>query len=1378
MNRPTIQRAPRLIPPMPGGSYEIPPPPPPPSRPSLSLWAALIPVGMGLLSTLLMVLAFRSRGGIGYSLLYSAPMMLLSGALPLYQFHAQRAGYRRALQEREARYRAALERCSLELDAQREAQRAALAQPHPDPGECVERAVRRDSRLWERSGADADFLSLRLGIGSQPFAVSVKPPRADPVGEPDPLMEAAHRLASRFAEVEGVPVCLDLAQCGVAGLVGSGARELARALVMQLAVAHAPDEVKMAALLGSEDLPAWSWLRWLPHTWSEDGRERFLAFGEEAAARLALRLEAVLLRRLRREGGPAAPAAGERRLPLPCYVLLVDQSLLGSHRALGPILRAGTEAGLCALVLAPHREALPQGCRAIVESEGESGRLIPLAPGKPPCRFRPDRVSPEEAERLSRALAPLRPQGGGQSPPDAVPLLALLGVRRVEELDLGRRWGMAAAGGRRVHGSEPAPGLEPAPIGLRAGGEPVLLDLHERGDGPHGLVAGATGSGKSELLLSLLATLAACHHPHELSFVIVDYKGGGMAQHLAGLPHLIGTITNLQGNLASRALVALRGEIHRRQGLLSAAGVSHVDEYQAIRRERGLEPLPHLVLVVDEFAELKADRPEFMRELISAVRVGRSLGLHLILATQKPAGVVDEQIWGNARFRICLRVERPEDSQEVLKRPDAASLTHPGRAYLQVGSGERFELFQAGWGGAPYQPDEESRPVIAAVDLDGTRQPFKLAWRHTAAASGVASSPTPPSHLQALVRHLAAEAERLGIRPLPGPWLPPLPEALPLEQLRPPEGWDGRTWAPPSAWMEPVIGLVDAPAAQRQEPLRLPLGREGHLAVYGAPGTGKTTFLLTLVTSLGLSHSPADLHIYLLDCGGRALATAAGFPHVGGLVLADEPERATRLFRLLQGELEDRKDRFGRAGVTTLAAYRRATGEPVPAVLLVLDNYAGFLTAYPDLEEALALLAREGGGLGIHLVLTAAGPSAVRARVSSNLTLAVALQLADRTEYSMAVGRGGGEPAPLPGRGLVKGAPPLEFQTALPAAGEGEAERSAAIRALAAAMDAAWSGPRPRPVPALPERIDLTDLLELAVHGETRQAPARQTAAGQTAAGQTAARQAAVGPAIAGLPRRGAPAGLEVESLKPLWVDLADGPHFLIAGPYQSGKSTFLQSWLLALASLLPPEQLWLYLADFQGDSLLSLRALPHVRALVTESEELSQVVSELGEELRLRREQAAEARRQGAPRPPTASPPALVLAIDDYAGLRDGVPSIKEAVEQFVRRDRGLGFHLLLAGTTADLLAGWDGVAKAMREQQTGFLLGSSDHGELQLAGIRLPPGEAGRPLPPGVGYFVRRGRYRKFKGAVPGEQVPEWASRAETIRPEVEGGVMYEHD
>lgn len=460
--------------------------------------------------------------------------------------------------------------------------------------------------------------------------------------------------------------------------------------------------------------------------------------------------------------------------------------------------------------------------------------------------------------------------------PSVITFMQLFGVGKVEHLNVLTRW----------KENNPTKTLQ-TPVGIDIYGETFMLDLHEKFHGPHGLVAGMTGSGKSEFIITYILSLAVNYHPYEVAFILIDYKGGGMAKSFEHLPHTAGIITNLDGAAINRSLVSIQSELKRRQEIFAQTSklvnVSNIDiyKYQKLYREGKVsEPLQHLFIISDEFAELKTQQPDFMTQLVSAARIGRSLGVHLILATQKPSGVVDDQIWSNSRFRVCLKVQERADSMDMLKRPDAAELTDTGRFFLQVGYNELFELGQSAWAGAPYNPAEkvvkEQDDSVVVVDTNGH------AIKQVKLDKGHADSEN--KQLDVITKYIRsiADSENIKVKPL---WLDPIPGKIYVEDIKKKYGISSERYN-----LMPVIGEYDDPARQRQCELKLPISKEGNAIVYGVAGSGKTTFVNVLMYSLIKEHSPEEVNIYALDFASETLRAFAKAPHVGEIILSYEAE--------------------------------------------------------------------------------------------------------------------------------------------------------------------------------------------------------------------------------------------------------------------------------------------------------------------------------------------------------------------------------------------------------------------------------------------------------------------------------------------------------
>lgn len=608
-------------------------------------------------------------------------------------------------------YQAYVHKKAVEIGQIYEQCRQAMLHNAPAAQELLAAGMRKQ-HLWERNPEQNAFLTYRIGLGDQPFPCGIRVPEEHFTLVEDDLPELPRSVRRQYAVMHQVPVCVDLQQNRVVGLVGgphrSGAKDLMRVLVAQIAAQNCYTDVKMAFLYQEDpgaDPTEWAFCHWLPHVWSGNRRRRYLAASRREAGDVLYELTQVL----RRRSEESKPGNEDVQMFRPWYFVFIEDRRVLENEPAAKYLLGPQNLGVTTFILADRKDDLPNECEYMIRKEGD--RVVARHTWKVirrPEQAVLDRVEKAELNRFTHVLANVEVnevETGGEIP-NTVTFFDLYGVRSLAEFHAAERW-------KQSRSDENLRAL----IGVKAGGQPCYLDVHEKQHGPHGLVAGTTGSGKSETLQTYILSLALNFSPADVGFFLIDYKGGGMAKLFTNLPHVLGEISNLSGGQVQRAMVSIKSENLRRERIFSENGVNSINLYTALYKNGEAKiPVPHLFIIIDEFAELKREQPEFMSELISVAQVGRSLGVHLILATQKPSGTVDPNIWSNSRFHLCLRVQNREDSMDMLHRPDAAYLSQAGRGYLQVGSDEVFELFQSGWSGAVY--DE--------TDLDGTQVAARL----------------------------------------------------------------------------------------------------------------------------------------------------------------------------------------------------------------------------------------------------------------------------------------------------------------------------------------------------------------------------------------------------------------------------------------------------------------------------------------------------------------------------------------------------------------------------------------------------------------------------------------------------------------------------
>ncbi len=1260
-----------------------------------------------------MVLAPMVLGGVLWSatggnqayLLFMLLSPLMYGANAVSDRLSGGRDHRRSRAAYEEAVAAAREEVSAAVDAEVRRRR----DDAPDPAALGLTAAGPGARLWERRPHDDDALLLRMGSADLPAALTVRGPDPDTAGRPArrrwrrAVAAPPRDPGDRHPALPAVPVTVPLASVGVLGVAGAGRHGLARWLAGQLAALHPPRDLRIVLLAQAPDGPRdWSWLRWLPHT-SPTRDHHAAALVGVGAAQVAARvaeLTAVLDRRLAAGAAPepggfgSAGASGPagHRGDGPAYVLLLDDAdALRASAGVVRLLTDGPRVGIHAICLAEDALELPAECGATVTLVADATAMVVRAGAAPVAAVVADLVSPRWAERLARCLTPVRdttPDAVDGRIPPAVRYLDLAGPVAVDPVALAAAW-------------QSRPRSTSTVLGLGADG-PVSVDLEA--DGPHALVAGTTGAGKSELLQTLVAGLALGNRPDELAFILVDYKGGAAFADCAALPHTVGVVTDLDNRLTARALESLAAELRRREHLFAAAGAKDLAAYLAVRTRatdetaalagdrrarvgpdggralhgtaRPPEPLPRLVIVVDEFALLVDELPDFVAGLVDIARRGRSLGVHLVLATQRPSGVVSPEIRANTPLRLCLRVTDAGESADVLDAPAAARIlpTTPGRGYARLADGGLTAVQTARIGGRPPPPAGPAVGVRAA--------PWAAAGDPVPGPD--ARSEDVPTDLATLVTTVATAADLAGIAVPASPWLAPLPLSVTLDDL-------------PGAGPDRVpLGLHDLPSAQRRDVYALDLAHGGHLMVVGGPRSGRSTALRTLGGSLARSFEPRDAHLYALDCGSGGLACLEALPHCGAVVPRDDTGRGVRLIARLLAEIARRHDLLGQAGYGSVAEQRAAAAQAdrLPWMVLTVDAYEGFLHAYGEIDggrvvDDLGRLLHEGPAAGLRVVVTG-DRQLLTSRLSALVGERLVLPLADIDTYALA-----GIPAKevpergVPGRALAPGATITDVQLALLDADP------AGPRQVAAVSRIGVRGPSDVPAAQRPIRL--------------RPLPTRVSA--------TTLRVRPGGRLYVLL-------GLGGDAAEPVGFDLAeDGPGALVAGPAGSGRTTALRTAARTLTARGTP----VAVVGGRRSGLASLAGVPGVVGLFG----------------------AAAGDRLGGTLAAHAGRP-LVVLVDDADQLTD--TSVDAVLASLLEADEPL-WGLVAAGGTDDLAATYRGFTVPLRRSRLGVLLSPARPSDGELLGIRVTRGAASRP---GLGLLATRGHTVPIQVAIDGHPSP----------------------
>jgi DNA segregation ATPase FtsK/SpoIIIE, S-DNA-T family len=1248
-------RPPRILPPEKEPVFHLPSVPEEPIRAPLPIVQSLMPLLMGAV----MALLFKNPRMLVFGFL--SPIMMVSSYMTSRKFG------RKKFLKQTADYEA--HKVKVETDAkqalidERELRRFAC----PDPAGLAQIAVGPTPRLWERREIDPLWLELRFGTATQPSAVTLEDPE-----------ELEHRRLRKW-DVLNTPASVNLRQVGLVGIAGDDdrARWAAQWAVAQLAVLHSPRDVQIY-LLASQDhtnratnASSWDFVTWLPHTRPVLGQACLRTVGMSAQS-LAQRIsELGQILDSRADGlkqNSSAVWSGSS------IVVVID----GSHRlrsmpGIVRILRDGPRVGIYSLCLDIEERLLPEECDTVVVI-GEQDLTIRRQREAALVGVMPDWVCADWLDWVARAIAPIEdtsPSVSDAAIPASSRLLDVVKLDPPTPQAIQGRWVLNPRSTRAVVGES----LDGA----------FSMDISA--DGPHGLVAGTTGSGKSELLQTLVAGLAIANTPESMTFVLVDYKGGAAFKDCVNLPHTVGMVTDLDPHLVERALDSLGAELKWREHALAASGAKDLEDYIDLSARRSdLVKIPRLLIVIDEFASLARELPNFVSGLVNVAQRGRSLGIHLILATQRPGGVVSPEIRANTNLRIALRVTGSGESTDVIDSPEAGNISKstPGRAYVRLGSNSLIP-FQAGrvGGRAPnYELDAQVQviePLIRPLSFHELAEP-EPARKQVKKADGDVEV----TDLRVLVDAIRGANELMGIAPQRKPWLPALSDQVSLESVY--RGFEQAFSAErPEIW----FGIQDLPKEQKQRALGLAPDDCGHLFVVGAARTGKTSTLRSIAVSGGQTFSTGDVHFYGIDCGNGGLLPLQSLPHVGTVVQRHQVDQVSRLLTKLRSELARRQGLLAAGGYSDIAELRRAvTGEERPAqIFVLLDSWDGFLNALEDAEggrlvETVQFLLREGPSSGIHMVISG-DRQLITGRMSVLSEDKLVFRLVERSDFSSI----GVNPRSLPdeiadGRAFSADGG-LETQIALVATGLTSQEQAGYIRDIGAALVQ-----RDAQVPRANRPFNVEEM------------PTRFTY--QQAAEKYQLLEQAPGDVFL---------GVGGEDIEPLSTNLRAGaPTFVIAGPPKSGRSTALA----AIAHSALRSGYDLVIAAPRLSPLRELDGHQNVRALFTDAEALT--------------EEALAPLLVGTHKP--------VLFLADDADLLRSIEA-DMWLRTVIPHAAGTGVSFVVAGDTESLGKGFTGWLIEVRKNRQGILFRPEAMTDGDVVGTRLKRSDVGVDLPLGRGHF-----------------------------------------
>ncbi|MDK2802309.1 MAG: type VII secretion protein EssC [Oscillospiraceae bacterium] len=1143
------------------------------------------------------------------------------------------------------------------LDLLKNRQIDALEYNNPNPKEIEYMIENYSNRIYEVSMNDDDFLNISLGKSDVKASYNLSFDSNELDLEKDILRDEADSIYNKYKTLKKLPISINLRNSHL-GIVGEvkNIHNILQNIIYNLTFRHSYNDIEIILFYSREYEDKFEWMKWYPHLKIKAINVAGLVSTSRARDQVLGSILQILKNRKSKQDDDK-----KESVFFPHYIfILEDPKLVLNHSIMEYFQQDNLGLGFSIIYTTYTKSNIPENIKTILILEDSQTGVLLLNESKiSNIKIELDSLKGINLEMVSRQIASIEHVKGIKSQiPESVTFFELYGVKNPEELNIENRW---------IENSSHK--TLAVPLGLRGEKDIVNLDLHEKSHGPHGLVAGTTGSGKSEIVQSYILSLAVNFHPYEVGFLLIDYKGGGMAGLFKNLPHLLGSITNLDGSQSMRAMASIKSELSRRQKVFSEYNVNHINQYNKIfKNGEAKNPIPHLFIISDEFAELKKEQPDFMSELVSAARIGRSLGIHLILATQKPSGVVDDQIWTNSKFKLALKVANEGDSNEIIKTPDAANITLPGRAYLQVGNNEIYELFQSAWSGASFTNDKDVNLVDDRIFLLNELGQGVILNKDLS-LSDVDNS-IKQTELDVVINYINRIYVSMNLKDVERPWLPNLKDQIVSPYIKLEKDYS----------LDNVIdidlifhlGVVDIPEKQSQQDYEINLTKDGNLVIFGSSGFGKSTSIITIAIGLAIKNNPNLLRFYIIDFGNASLIQLKGLPHTSDYISFDDIEKFNKFIKIISKELSLRKALFAKEGAVNFNMYNTIVQERLFGIVIFIDNYDVIKEINYEIEDFITKLSRDGPSMGVYIIITASRESSIKYAVLNNIKTKICLYMFDNSEINNIIGRSPYKISEIKGRSLIKLENASIMQIYVVDIFNDEIEYSNSIKDICLSIKNGYSGEPIKGIPMLPEVLSL-DLFKEYIKTN--------------------------------LDNNHIPIGLDIEDVEPQYFNIKDGVNLIVGGS-QKGKTNILKN----IISFIDVNSL-LFIIDSKDMELYSLKSIIK-DSFYTESlddanillEKLNVLIEDRQKQFVLEKELNPELK----PKEFYGNLKSVFIVIDDCDNFIDLIKNTKNnKAENIIIACLQMNISII-ATTLSNKLKGFDQISKIFKESFNGIILGN----------------------------------------------------------------------